>query len=206
MDVEGGSMTSRQFTPEELERKKKKEEKAQDKERKKLKAVQKAEASKFQTKPTSGAEKAVKKNSKRDTREENPEDFLDPETPLGQKKKLSRQMAKSFNPNAVEKSWYQWWSKSNFFVADPKSSKPPFTIVLPPPNVTGELHVGHALTIAIQDTIIRWRRMSGYNVLWVPGTDHAGIATQPSSDIYDKMLLIGESGGVAYGQKAIDKA
>lgn len=171
-------MTLQQLTPDELERKKKKEEKAQEKERKKLKAAQKAEASKFQAQQTSGAEKAVKKNSKRDTREENPEDFLDPETPLGQKKKLSRQMAKSFNPNFVEKSWYEWWSKSNFFVADPKSSKPPFTIVLPPPNVTGELHIGHALTIAIQDTIIRWRRMSGYNVLWVPGTDHAGIATQ----------------------------
>jgi valyl-tRNA synthetase len=58
------------------------------------------------------------------------------------------------------------------------SDKPPFTIVIPPPNVTGALHIGHALTNAIQDTICRWRRMCGYNVLWVPGTDHAGIATQ----------------------------
>lgn len=58
------------------------------------------------------------------------------------------------------------------------SDKPPFVIVIPPPNVTGALHIGHALTNSIQDTIVRWRRMSGYNVLWVPGTDHAGIATQ----------------------------
>lgn len=58
------------------------------------------------------------------------------------------------------------------------SDKPPFVIVIPPPNVTGALHIGHALTNAVQDTIVRWRRMSGYNALWVPGTDHAGIATQ----------------------------
>jgi valyl-tRNA synthetase len=65
------------------------------------------------------------------------------------------------------------------------STKPPFTIVIPPPNVTGALHIGHALTNSIQDTIVRWRRMSGYNVLWVPGTDHAGIATQT---VVEKML------------------
>ena len=58
------------------------------------------------------------------------------------------------------------------------SDKPPFVIVIPPPNVTGTLHLGHALTNAIQDTLVRWRRMSGFNALWVPGTDHAGIATQ----------------------------
>jgi valyl-tRNA synthetase len=58
------------------------------------------------------------------------------------------------------------------------SDKPPFVIVIPPPNVTGALHIGHALTNAVQDTIVRWKRMCGYNVLWVPGTDHAGIATQ----------------------------
>ncbi|KAL7136621.1 hypothetical protein ABFS83_10G042000 [Erythranthe nasuta] len=87
-------------------------------------------------------------------------------------------MAKTYMPSAVEKSWYEWWEKSKFFEADPDSSKPPFVIVLPPPNVTGPLHIGHALTAAIQDTIIRWRRMSGYNTLWVPGTDHAGIAAQ----------------------------
>ncbi|KAL4616097.1 hypothetical protein ACB092_07G174200 [Castanea dentata] len=115
---------------------------------------------------------------KRGGKEENCEDFLDPETPFGEKKRLSSQMAKQYSPTAVEKSWYAWWEKSGFFVADAKSSKPPFVIVLPPPNVTGALHIGHALTAAVEDTIIRWRRMSGYNTLWVPGMDHAGIATQ----------------------------
>ncbi|KAL2530928.1 Valine--tRNA ligase [Forsythia ovata] len=152
---------------------------AKEKELKKLKAAQKAEAAKLQAQQASNAPKSgKKKNVKREAEEENPEDYIDPETPLGDKKQLSRQMAKTFNPSAVEKSWYAWWEKSKFFEADPSSSKPPFVIVLPPPNVTGALHIGHALTAAIQDTIIRWRRMSGYNTLWVPGTDHAGIATQ----------------------------
>ncbi|KAH8956761.1 hypothetical protein BDL97_07G059200 [Sphagnum fallax] len=87
-------------------------------------------------------------------------------------------MAKSYNPKAVEASWYEWWEKSGFFVADPESKKPPFVIVVPPPNVTGALHIGHALTGAIEDMLVRWRRMSGYNTLWVPRVDHAGIATQ----------------------------
>lgn len=73
---------------------------------------------------------------------------------------------------------YDWWEKCGFFKPDMESDKPPFVIVIPPPNVTGTLHLGHALTNAIQDTLVRWRRMSGYNTLWVPGTDHAGIATQ----------------------------
>ncbi|XP_009598164.1 valine--tRNA ligase, mitochondrial 1-like [Nicotiana tomentosiformis] len=168
----------KELTPEELEKKKKKEEKAREKELKKLKAAQKAEAAKKAQGASNVSKAAKKKSSKREGEEENPEDYVDPETPLGEKKRLSRQMAKTFNPSAVEKSWYSWWEKSNFFVADPNSSKPPFVIVLPPPNVTGALHIGHALTAAIEDTIIRWRRMSGYNTLWVPGMDHAGIATQ----------------------------
>jgi valyl-tRNA synthetase len=73
---------------------------------------------------------------------------------------------------------YEWWEKSGYFKPDMDSDKPPFVVVIPPPNVTGTLHLGHALTNAIQDTLVRWRRMSGYNALWVPGTDHAGIATQ----------------------------
>ncbi|KAL6524885.1 Valine--tRNA ligase, mitochondrial 1 [Orobanche minor] len=172
-------MESRELMMEDLEKKKKKEEKAREKELKKLKAATKAAAAKLQARqPTAASKSEKKKNAKREADDENPEDFVDPETPLGEKKKLSRQMAKTFNPGAVENSWYEWWEKSNFFEADPKSSKPAFVIVLPPPNVTGALHIGHALTAAIQDTIIRWRRMSGYNTLWVPGMDHAGIATQ----------------------------
>ncbi|XP_077254177.1 valine--tRNA ligase, mitochondrial 1-like [Tasmannia lanceolata] len=164
---------------EDPERKKKKEEKAREKEIKKLKAAQKAEAAKIQAQKASNApKKSERKNPRRDAEEENLEDYVDPETPLGGKKQLSRQMAKQYSPSAVEKAWYAWWEKSGFFVADASSSKPPFVIVLPPPNVTGALHIGHGLTAAIQDTIIRWRRMSGYNTLWVPGMDHAGIATQ----------------------------
>ncbi|GAA0142995.1 aminoacyl-tRNA synthetase [Lithospermum erythrorhizon] len=167
------------LTPLELEKKKKKDDKAKEKELKKLKAAQKAEAAKVQAPNISGASKAnKKKNVKKVGGDENPEEFVDPETPFGQKKQLSSQMAKAYNPNAVEKSWYSWWEESNFFKGDSSSSKKPFVIVLPPPNVTGALHIGHALTAAIEDTIIRWRRMSGYNTLWVPGTDHAGIATQ----------------------------
>ncbi|XP_052186097.1 valine--tRNA ligase, mitochondrial 1 [Diospyros lotus] len=162
-----------------LEKKKKKEEKAREKELKKLKAAQKAEAAKIQAQQASSTSKTGKrKNLKREAGEGNPEDYVDPETPFGDKKLLSCQMAKQFSPSAVEKSWYAWWEKSGFFMADSSSSKPPFVIVLPPPNVTGALHIGHALTCAIQDTIMRWCRMSGYNALWVPGVDHAGIATQ----------------------------
>ncbi|KAG7035615.1 Valine--tRNA ligase, mitochondrial 1 [Cucurbita argyrosperma subsp. argyrosperma] len=162
---------------EDPEKKKKKEEKAREKELKKKKALEKA--LKLQAQQTSNApKKSEKKNARRGGDEENAEDFVDPDTPFGNKKLMSQQMSKQYNPSAVEKSWYEWWEKSGFFVADAKSSKPPFVIVLPPPNVTGALHIGHALTAAIEDAIIRWRRMSGYNTLWVPGTDHAGIATQ----------------------------
>ncbi|XP_050219299.1 valine--tRNA ligase, mitochondrial 1 [Mercurialis annua] len=164
------------MTPEEVERKLKKEEKAREKEAKKQKAAEKA--AKFKE-PQESSKKKKNASARRDaSTDENQEDYIDPHTPLGEKKKLSAQMAKQYSPNSVEKSWYDWWAKSDYFKADAKSSKPPFTIVLPPPNVTGALHIGHALTAAVEDTIIRWKRMSGYNTLWIPGVDHAGIATQ----------------------------
>jgi valyl-tRNA synthetase len=87
-------------------------------------------------------------------------------------------MAKAYDPKNVEAAWYDWWEKEGYFKPAMGTSKPKFVIVIPPPNVTGALHIGHALTNSIQDTIVRWRRMSGYEALWVPGTDHAGIATQ----------------------------
>ncbi|CAN8271382.1 unnamed protein product [Cochlearia groenlandica] len=87
-------------------------------------------------------------------------------------------MASQYSPVAVERLWYEWWDESGFFKADAKSLKPKFVIILPPPNVTGVLHIGHALTCALQDTLVRWKRMSGYEALWVPGFDHAGTATQ----------------------------
>ncbi|KAM1020703.1 hypothetical protein ACFX2I_041909 [Malus domestica] len=164
---------------EDPEKKKKKEEKAREKELKKQKALEKAAKLQAQQASSSSSKKSEKKHVKRSNQEEeNEEDFIDPETPFGQKKQMSNLMAKEYSPSVVEKSWYEWWEKTGFFVADAKSSKPPFVIVLPPPNVTGALHIGHALTAAVEDTIIRWRRMSGYNTLWVPGMDHAGIATQ----------------------------
>jgi valyl-tRNA synthetase len=85
---------------------------------------------------------------------------------------------KSYNPEPAEKKWYEFWVSSGLFTADPDDAGDPFTIVIPPPNVTGTLHMGHALNATLQDILIRWKRMSGCNVLWIPGMDHAGIATQ----------------------------
>jgi valyl-tRNA synthetase len=90
----------------------------------------------------------------------------------------SAELSKSYEPTEVEARWSQKWLDEGLFTADPDSKKPPFCIVLPPPNVTGSLHLGHALTATIQDILTRWKRMSGFNCLWLPGTDHAGIATQ----------------------------
>ena len=85
---------------------------------------------------------------------------------------------KRYNPADIEKKWYDFWIGNDYFRAESSSEKEPFCIVIPPPNVTGTLHIGHALDITLQDILIRWKRMSGYNTLWLPGTDHAGIATQ----------------------------
>jgi valyl-tRNA synthetase len=84
----------------------------------------------------------------------------------------------AYQPQAVEERWRSFWRAEKLFVADPSSGNPPFTIVIPPPNVTGGLHIGHCLNNTTQDVVIRYRRMAGYEALWLPGTDHAGIATQ----------------------------
>ena len=86
--------------------------------------------------------------------------------------------AKQYNPQTVETKIYKNWLAKNCFKAEDTSSKPPYAVILPPPNVTGFLHLGHALDHTIQDVLVRWKRMSGYNTVWVPGTDHAGISTQ----------------------------
>src|SRR5580698_10412421 len=85
---------------------------------------------------------------------------------------------KTFNAAEIEPKLYAGWEASGAFAADPSSGAAPFTIMIPPPNVTGSLHMGHALTFTVQDVLIRWRRMQGRDALWQPGTDHAGIATQ----------------------------
>lgn len=93
-------------------------------------------------------------------------------------KLIMTELPKAYSAKDVEPQWYAFWENKGHFRADPDSSKPPYCIVIPPPNVTGVLHMGHALGSTIDDVLIRWKRMSGYEALWVPGTDHAGIATQ----------------------------
>ena len=103
-------------------------------------------------------------------------------TPKGEKKDLSGPM-EAYNPAAVEAAWGDWWEAKGFYRANAEKAgslehKEKFVMVIPPPNVTGSLHLGHALTCSIEDTIVRYQRMAGKEVLWLPGTDHAGIATQ----------------------------
>ena len=91
------------------------------------------------------------------------------------------ELPKQYDPQDAQRRWYDFWLEKGYFHADPSSGKPPYTIVIPPPNVTGALHLGHALNNTIQDILIRWRRMQGYDALWMPGTDHAGSPPRPSS-------------------------
>ena len=87
-------------------------------------------------------------------------------------------LPKTYDPRAIEANWYDQWMSSGHFACDPQSPNTPYTIMMPPPNVTGNLHMGHALTFTLQDLLIRYHRMTGRDALWQPGTDHAGIATQ----------------------------
>ena len=97
----------------------------------------------------------------------------------------SRELASTFSPSEIESPLYEKWMSAGYFTADATSSKPPFSIVLPPPNVTGVLHIGHALDQTLQDCLTRMKRMQGFEVLWLPGMDHAGIATQ---NVVEKQL------------------
>lgn len=110
-------------------------------------------------------------------------------TNQNEKKRVEWPMPPSYDPVRVENGWYSWWQSQGYFVPSASSSPETpmrkdkeetkvFSMVIPPPNVTGSLHIGHALTIAIQDSLVRWRRMKGESVLWIPGLDHAGISTQ----------------------------
>jgi len=98
----------------------------------------------------------------------------------------SLRLDKTYDPKAVEARWYRTWTERGYFHASISHPGQPYSIVIPPPNVTGSLHVGHALNHSLQDILIRWRRMQGRNTLWLPGTDHAGIATQ---NVVEKQLL-----------------
>ncbi|WP_039358515.1 valine--tRNA ligase [Candidatus Protochlamydia amoebophila] len=88
------------------------------------------------------------------------------------------ELPKAYEAKKIDEKWYQFWDAKRYFTANPLSTKPTYCIVIPPPNVTGVLHMGHALVNTVQDILIRWKRMLGFETLWVPGTDHAGIATQ----------------------------
>ncbi|HAX62297.1 MAG TPA: valine--tRNA ligase, partial [Elusimicrobia bacterium] len=88
------------------------------------------------------------------------------------------EIPKIYEPKNVEAKWLKEWENKKLFHSEPDTSKKPFSIVIPPPNVTGSLHIGHALNNLLQDIIIRFKRMNGFNACWIPGTDHGGIATQ----------------------------
>jgi valyl-tRNA synthetase len=91
---------------------------------------------------------------------------------------MKEELATRYEPTNIEQTLYAQWEAAGYFKPSPDPERPKFSIVIPPPNVTGRLHIGHALVNTLQDIIVRWKRMSGFNTLWVPGTDHAGIATQ----------------------------
>ncbi|MDI6760738.1 MAG: class I tRNA ligase family protein, partial [Candidatus Brocadiaceae bacterium] len=99
---------------------------------------------------------------------------------------MTSELPTKYNPGEVEDRWYKLWEGKGYFHSEPDPQGKSFTIVIPPPNITGVLHMGHALNSILQDVLIRWRRMQGYNTLWMPGTDHAGIATQ---NVVERELL-----------------
>ena len=92
--------------------------------------------------------------------------------------KISTEMARAYDPSLVEDRIYSFWDENGYFSPKVDPDKEPFVLIMPPPNVTGELHMGHALTLALEDMMVRWHRMKGDPTLFLPGTDHAGIATQ----------------------------
>ncbi len=98
---------------------------------------------------------------------------------------MTAPLEKVYNPGQIESRWYEYWERHQLFRADETSARPTFSIVIPPPNITGSLHMGHALNNTLQDILVRFKRMQGYNTLWMPGTDHAGIATQ---NVVERML------------------
>ncbi len=101
---------------------------------------------------------------------------------------VAHELPKQYDHAHAQNRWYPFWEERGYFHSEPDPSRTPYTIVIPPPNVTGALHLGHALNNTLQDILIRWKRMQGFNTLWMPGTDHAGIATQA---VVERRLLRG---------------
>jgi valyl-tRNA synthetase len=110
-----------------------------------------------------------------------------------------KELAKVYEPKDVETKWYHEWETKGYFHAEAPSAKSPYSIVIPPPNITGVLHMGHALNNTLQDILCRWKRMNGCNVLWMPGTDHAGIATQ---NVVERQLAAEGKDRFALGREA----
>lgn len=136
----------------------------------------------FKKQSSSGGKSLKRKTSLAQAEDDALPDEAD-ETPSGEFKRLAPQMASKYKPRAVENAWYSWWEKKGFFSPHAsemrgKSNEQKFVMVLPPPNVTGSLHLGHALMCSVEDAVARYNRMHGRVTLWVPGVDHAGIATQ----------------------------
>src|SRR4051812_41630487 len=104
-------------------------------------------------------------------------------SPLSPESAPEPTLSKAYEPKSVEARWYDVWEKSGYMQPAPKGK--PYTIVIPPPNVTGSLHMGHALNSTLQDILIRFKKMCGFATLWVPGTDHGGIATQ---NVVEKLM------------------
>ena len=111
---------------------------------------------------------------------------------------MATELAKVYEPADVEDRWYRFWVENRYFHANPASDGTPYSMVIPPPNVTGVLHMGHALNNTLQDILARWKRMSGHNTLWMPGTDHAGIATQ---NVVERQLAAEGTTRHAYGRE-----
>ncbi|KAL6908446.1 tRNA synthetases class I domain-containing protein [Trichoderma evansii] len=162
-----------------------KTEKELEKERKKAEKAAKLEAKKAKAAAAATAPTKEKKAKKEKVEEEPLPEYVE-DTPVGEKKRIRSfddPHFKAYNPIAVESAWYSWWEKEGFFKPEFKADgnvkdEGSFVIVHPPPNVTGSLHMGHALGDSLQDLMIRWNRMHGKTTLWLPGCDHAGISTQ----------------------------
>ncbi|KAF2754315.1 valyl-tRNA synthetase [Pseudovirgaria hyperparasitica] len=165
---------------------------AKELEKERKKAEKDAKFREKQKKQQEQATASSKAKKKSDTKKEALPEYVE-ETPKGQKKilkPLDDEWHKAYHPKVVESAWYDWWEAEGFFKPQftPEGDVKPaghFVIPIPPPNVTGALHCGHALATALQDTLIRWHRMKGFTVLYLPGCDHAGISTQ---SVVEKML------------------
>src|SRR5258708_9227267 len=115
---------------------------------------------------------------------------------------MSAEMDKAWKPQDVERELYRSWEEAGLFVADPSSERPKFSIGLPPPNITGELHLGHAMQQSLMDLYCRYKRMRGFEVLWLPGTDHAAIATQ---NVIERQLAAEATSKEEMGRAAFEK-